>query len=84
VDGQEVDVLWLEHEQIPARVRRRSKGYEEIVELKEPYSFAESPWPQNETAGYEAIDYADLGDRESDPFVRAFFRGGGRAHDHSY
>lgn len=81
-DGQELEVLWLEHERIPARVHRTGKGYEEIVELKEIYSFAESPWPRNETAGYELIDYADLGDKESDPFVRTFLHGGGVANDH--
>jgi hypothetical protein len=82
VDGQELDVLWLAQEHIPARVQRKGKKYEDIVELKEMYSLNESPWLRNETAGYELIDYADLGDRESDPFVRAFFHSGGIAHDH--
>ena len=84
VGGEEFEVLWLEHEQIPARVRRKNKGYEEVVELKEMYPLEKSPWPRTETAGYESIDYADLGDKESDPFVRAFLHGGGMTHDHSH
>jgi hypothetical protein len=84
VDGQEFDVLWLEQEQIPARVRRKNKEYEEVVELKEIHSPNESPWPRNETVGYELLDYADLGDKESDPFVRTFLHGGGVAHEHAH
>lgn len=82
VDDQEFDVLWLEQEQIPARVQRKSKRYKEIVELKEMYPLDQSPWSRLETAGYESIDYADLGDKESDSFVRAFLHGGGLTHDH--
>lgn len=82
VEDQEFDILWLEQEHLPARVHRKSKGYEEIMELKEIHPLASSSWPRNETVGYESIDYADLGDKESDPFVRAFLHAGGREHHH--
>lgn len=82
VDGQEFDVLWLEQEQIPARVQRKSTGFEEVIELKEMYPLDQSPWPHTKLVGYESIDFADLGDKELDPFVRAFLHGGGLTHDH--
>lgn len=76
MDGEIWEVLWLAQEQIPLRVRRESKMYTEVMQLKEVYPLAQAPWARNETAGYEVIDYADLGDKESDPFVRALLHGG--------
>jgi hypothetical protein len=84
VDGQEIEVLWLEQEQLAARVHRRRKEDQEIVELKELYPLEQSPWPRLEAVGYESMDYADVGDKEADPFVRAFLRGGGRTHGHAH
>ena len=40
VEDQEFDILWLEQEHLPARVHRKSKGYEEIMELKETIKVA--------------------------------------------
>ncbi|MBI3247470.1 MAG: hypothetical protein HYZ50_13290 [Deltaproteobacteria bacterium] len=82
VDGQELEVWWLAHEGIPARLRQTGKNYEEVMQLKELHALSQAPWLRNETAGYELIDYADLGDKESDPFVRALLHGQTLPHGH--
>jgi hypothetical protein len=75
VEGMEFEVLWLEKEKIPALVRRTVAEYQETVQLKELYALGQSPWPRKPISGYVHIDYADLGDKESDPFVRSLRQG---------
>jgi hypothetical protein len=82
VNGQELEVWWLVREQIPARIRRTSGDSEELILLKEIYPFAQSPWARNDTTDYGLLDYADLGDKESDPFVRTLFQAIGEEHHH--
>lgn len=87
--GEEnVDVLWLEAERLPAEIVRRGKNGAYRLSLRELRATPASGWPQAEllrAADYEYIDAADLGDREYDPFVRRVLamdaaRGSGHAH----
>jgi hypothetical protein len=70
VDGVEYEIWWLEQENIPGLIRQRSPQRNITVNLQEAYPLGRSPWPHNVSETYATIDYADLGDMESDPFVK--------------
>jgi hypothetical protein len=75
VDDTEFEVLWLEDEQIPALVRQRYAQREVVLRLREIYPLQQAPWPRAKTKGYQRIDYAHLGDKSSDPWVRRIQQG---------
>lgn len=75
MDDTEFEVLWLEDEQIPALVRQRYAKREVVLRLREIYPLQQAPWPRAKTRGYQRIDYADLGDKSSDPWVRRIQQG---------
>jgi hypothetical protein len=77
-DGVEFEIWWLEQEQVPALVRQVSEHREETLRLKEIYPLQKSPWTRSQIVDYMHLDYADLGDKESDPFVRSLLHGEGR------
>lgn len=79
VNGVEFEVWWLDREQVPALVRQVSEHREETLRLKAIYPLQESPWARSQIVDYVHLDYADLGDKESDPFVRSLLHG--EAHD---
>lgn len=80
VDEVEFEVLWLEKERIPALVRQMFANRQEIMQLKEIHSLHESPWPRSQISEYIHIDYADLGDKEADPFIHSLQQGVEHAH----
>jgi hypothetical protein len=69
VNGFDLEVLWLKDEQIPALVRQFHSGRLVVLKLKELYPISKSPWHRVDTTNYENMDYADIGDRHSDPFL---------------
>ena len=75
VDGIELDVLWLEAEQLPALVRQKSPQREDVLRLRELYPLPHAPWPRPNIKQYQRIDYADLGDMHHDPWVRRIQQG---------
>ena len=75
VDGMEFEVWWLDQEQVPALIRQVSEIREETLRLKEIYPLQKSPWSYSQIVDYMHLDYADLGDKESDPFVRSLTHG---------
>ncbi len=70
LNGVEVEVWWLEREQVPALIRQVYTDREVTLRLNAIYPLSKSPWPHDQTAGYASIDYVDLGDKQIDPFVR--------------
>lgn len=72
MNGQQVDLWWLEDAQLPAQLQLvNSTGYLRI-KLLEIRTQAPNQWPRatNERiVGYGVIDAADIGDKESDPFI---------------
>lgn len=74
VQGVTLDVWWLDREQLPALVQYVYPDRMVTLRLKKLYPLDESPWSRGRTAGYVHIDYADLGDKVSDPFVRRLQR----------
>jgi len=65
------EVIWLVQEKIPALVRRVSPEREEVLRLQALYPLSESPWPRPQWGNYIRFDSADLGDKQSDPFVHS-------------
>jgi hypothetical protein len=70
INGIDFEVWWLKDEQIPALVRQGYSGRVVILKLKELYPINKSPWRREDTANYKRMDYADIGDRHSDPFLK--------------
>ncbi len=54
---------------LPLLIEQHSEHAEMRTELRQAYLLPMSPWQPTPTQGYDVIDYADLGDKEYDPFV---------------
>lgn len=82
--GEKIDLVWRLDLNLPVSIERSGEGYREVTELAEVHAAATAPWPRRDSAAYEVIDFADLGDRESDPFVQRIFAQlpGERPHSH--
>jgi hypothetical protein len=89
VDGERIEVLWLDAERLPATVSRRDKTHSYQLRLRELHPAPAPGWPRADlarAADYEYIDGSDLGDREYEPFVRKVLAmdeahgAGGHAH----
>lgn len=73
--GQErIELLWLAEEALAAKLTRSgANGSSITLELKELRAAPDSNWPlasQAKIDHYAALDGADLGDMEYDPFVK--------------
>jgi hypothetical protein len=86
VGNQEVEVVWLEAEQLPARIVRRDQLHTYFqLTLQELRPEPAQGWPRSDlarAADYEEIDGSDLGDREYDPFVQKVLAIDGHSHAH--
>jgi hypothetical protein len=82
VNGVTFEVLWFDTEQIPALIRQIYPDCEEIVHLTAIPPLPSASWPRRATSDYRHLDYADLGDMASDPFVRRLLRGMQHSHAH--
>ena len=81
--GSKFEVVWLTAEQIPAFVRETRDGDVSTIRLRAIHPLPESPWPHGLKDAYEIIDFADLGDKESDPTLQAMLKRSGHAgHRH--
>lgn len=69
VKGEAWEIMWRSDLKLPAKIRREHEGHVEVTELEAVHPLSAAPWPRRDYTSYEVIDYADLGDRESDPFV---------------
>ncbi|PPD33551.1 MAG: hypothetical protein CTY19_07310 [Methylomonas sp.] len=54
---------------LPSLIERRQGEFFERTELLKAYPLSQSPWQPSSADSVEIIDYADLGDKETDPFV---------------
>lgn len=78
-----LEITWFDHEQLPALIKRNDHGHTITTRVIGIYPLAESPWPYNRAANYRYTDFADIGDKESDPFIQLIqhkIKGG---HSHS-
>jgi hypothetical protein len=69
VDGVAWDITLRVDLLLPVVIERSVNGARQRTELLETRALEAAPWQPVPSAGYELIDFADLGDREPDPFV---------------
>jgi len=67
---------------LPLLIERQHEGFSERTELLHVYTLNAAPWQPTSTAAYDVIDFADLGDKESDPFVIKVQSQMGHDHQH--
>lgn len=67
---------------LPLLIEREHTGFSERTELLHAYTLSAAPWQPTSTAGYDVIDFADLGDKEYDPFVIKVQSQMGHEHHH--
>lgn len=75
--GSSLEVLWIPSLRIPARIERRTAQDTLVVELRSAAPRGGGSWPRPRTAAYDRVDYADIGDRPTDLFLRRFAAGDG-------
>ena len=67
---------------LPVLIERDYDGVSEHTELLNAYELNKAPWQPTKTDGYDIIDFADLGDKEYDPFVVKVQAQMGHEHHH--
>jgi len=65
-----MDLWWAPELQLPVTLRVYNHRRALRTELKAIHPLSRTPLAQPDLSGFEEIDFADLGDKESDPFVR--------------
>ncbi len=68
---QPLEVIWLEHEQLPALIKHSEHGHTIVTRIQALYPLAQSPWPYQHVANYNITDFADIGDKENDPVIKS-------------
>jgi hypothetical protein len=91
LDGQKIDLWWLETARLPARLHVVSAGRQMHMELREMHAGSPDTWPaawprtnEQKLAAYGLIDASDFGDMESDPFVAKVMQVDGHEHGHAH
>ncbi len=67
---------------LPILIEREQQGFSERTELLSAYPLENAPWHPTSVQGYDIIDFADLGDKEYDPFVARVLSRMGHSHAH--
>lgn len=67
---------------LPVLIERHHEQGRERTELLHAYALGQAPWQPTSTNGYDVIDFADLGDKEYDPFVARVLSQMGHGHAH--
>jgi hypothetical protein len=88
VENEELEVVWLDAEQLPASIVRRDSVHTYFqLTLQELRPEPAAGWPRSDlarAADYEHLDGSDLGDREYDPFVQKVLAMDGHSHGHAH
>lgn len=69
--GQALKVVWLPTQQLPALIETKQPGQRIVTRIQAIFTLAHSPWPYRRANDYGVIDFADIGDKESDPFIKS-------------
>jgi hypothetical protein len=67
---------------LPMLIERQHEGFSERTELLNAYALSAAPWRPTPSNSYDVIDFADLGDKEYDPFVIKVQAQMGHDHHH--
>ncbi len=84
---QRIEIIWLIEENLVARFVHSTRDATVLLELKDLRSSPDSTWPQAGLAtvdAYTALDAADLGDMEYDPFVKRVLAGDSAQGSHEH
>lgn len=69
IEGVKWDIRIRTDWMLPVSIRHDAGRGSETVELLQVHPRDKAPWEPTASEGYEIIDFADLGDRERDPFI---------------
>lgn len=82
--GAEWHVIFRLDLALPILIERVAHGESERTEMVDAYPLSAAPWRPTASDSYDIIDYADLGDKEYDPFVVKVQTQIGHGHRHSH
>jgi hypothetical protein len=82
VGGVSWDVTFRVDLAVPLVLERTEHGMRQRTELVEIHALTDAPWHATPSDRYELIDFADLGDRATDPFVMKVQSQLGTTHAH--
>ena len=68
--NKSVEILWLEQEQLPALIQRTEQGHTFISRIIAIQALHQSTWTPPHSSDYRLTDFADLGDKENDVFIK--------------
>ncbi|HFQ80722.1 MAG TPA: hypothetical protein ENK33_05040 [Desulfobacterales bacterium] len=67
LNGADIELTWLDDVMLPAHYREIGQRRDTQIELKKLYNPKDAPWKARVTTNYRFMDFADVGDNESDP-----------------
>lgn len=67
---------------LPLQIERQTEHARETITLVNAFPLTQAPWQPVPTHNYNVIDFADIGDMESDPFVKKIEAQLGGVHHH--
>lgn len=80
LNGVDIKITWLVEAKIPAEIQRIYPDKQVILVLKKFMPLEKSTLVRPDFSQYEVMDYADIGDNEADPVLKAIMP----QHDHDH
>jgi len=78
--GVDIKVTWLVNAEVPAEIQRIYPNKQVILTLKNLMPLEQSTLVRPDFSQYNMMDYADIGDNEADPVLKAIMP----KHDHAH
>ena len=80
IDGIRTEVTWIPELSVPARIVRHLPSGRQKLVLAETHAIEDAPFAPPDSSSYEVIDFADIGDKENDPFLQRVLARDGHQH----
>lgn len=80
VNGLDWRVVIRTDWQLPIEISQQHDACQFQTKLLQVYPLSQAPWQPTATDAYPLLDFADLGDKESDPFVAKLLTESGHQH----
>ena len=76
LNGQEIEIWWLEQERLPALVRKRDRNGTQTMRLVTLSTMQDDVLSRGrvDLSGYDILDFADIGDRHDDPLIEQLMK----------
>ncbi|MDD5579167.1 MAG: hypothetical protein PHY16_07815 [Methylobacter sp.] len=65
-------------------IKRTEHGHTIITRITALYPAVQSPWPYQRSGDYRSTDFADIGDKENDPFIKSILHKIKGGHNHAH